>query len=61
MAEAEGERLTTLRYYPLNDKIANESYDDWSYKTKSYIKKKGWSKPFDEPEEPIPTKGRSIC
>lgn len=56
MAEDKSEQMTSLRYYPLDDKIAEKAYDDWRYKTMSQIKKKGWSLPFDEPTRVVPSK-----
>ena len=59
MTEVEGEKLTTLRYYPLNDKIGDLSYDDWKYKTMSYMAKKGWMLPFEDLTTEIPTKAEA--
>ena len=59
VADGDGEKLTTLRYYPLDDKIADKSYDDWKYKTMSYFKKRGWFVPFDDPDVVIPSKSEA--
>ncbi|GAX17144.1 hypothetical protein FisN_UnNu082, partial [Fistulifera solaris] len=52
----EGDKIATLRYYPLNDKIADTGYDGWRYKTMAYFKKRGWADVIENVMVKIPTK-----
>jgi hypothetical protein len=51
-----GEKMRALTFYPLDDKIAEKSYDDWKFKTKSLIAKGGWTSVFDDLKAEIPSK-----
>ena len=40
----ETNKLVTVKYYVLNNKNAYQFFDEWQFKTKAIIRKKGWSK-----------------
>ena len=48
--------ITSIKYYSLTDANVRKFYLEWRFKTMAIIRKKGWSKPFDEPTEAIPTR-----
>jgi hypothetical protein len=48
--------MRALTFYPLDDKVAEKSYDDWKFKTMSLITKRGWTSVFDDLKAEIPTK-----
>ena len=60
MASEEGEdkKLSSVRYYVLNDENAGAFYDEWRFKTLAIIRKKGWDSPFGDPKPVIPMKTR---
>lgn len=47
--------ISSIRYYRLTDENAKTFYDEWRLKTMAIIRKKGWYRPFEHPEEEIPT------
>ena len=48
-------KLSTVKYYVLNDDNAGTFYDEWRFKTLAIIRKKGWHSPFEDPVPQIPT------
>lgn len=58
MSNGDGENtnsIASIRYYRLTDENAKTFYDEWRLKTMAIIRKKGWSRPFEHPDEDIPT------
>ena len=53
--EEEPNKLSSVKYYVLNDENASKFFDEWKLKTMALIKKKGWSAPFDSPTTEIPS------
>jgi Reverse transcriptase (RNA-dependent DNA polymerase)/gag-polypeptide of LTR copia-type/Zinc knuckle len=49
------ESTSSIKYYQLNDENVEGYYDDWRYKTMLLIGTKGWSSPFDKPNEIVPS------
>jgi hypothetical protein len=47
--------IASIRYYRLTDENAKTFYDEWRLKTMAIIRKKGWFRPFEHPDEEIPT------
>ena len=56
MTSESHEAFSSVKYYQLNDANVDGYYDDWRFKTLLLIGTKGWSAPFDMPDETIPTK-----
>ena len=49
-------RLSSVKYYVLNDKNAGTFYDEWKFKTLAIIRKKGWGSLFEDRKPKVPTK-----
>jgi hypothetical protein len=55
MSGEEGNTMTTVRFYALNDENARSFYDEWKFKTLALIRKKGWGLVLDDASLTIPT------
>ena len=53
--------IASIKYYALTDANVRKFYLEWRFKTMAIIRKKGWSKPFDEPNEAIPTREQAMA
>ena len=45
--------VTSIRFYRLTDENARTFYDEWRLKTMAIIRKRGWYRPFEYPQETI--------
>ena len=52
--ETDDTKLTSVKYYRLNDENAYTFYEEWRFKTMAILRKKGWSGQFEKPTV-IPT------
>ena len=49
-------KLTSVKYYILNNENARTFYNKWKFKTMAIIWKQGWDSLFTNPAPTIPTK-----
>ena len=52
-------KLTSVKYYVLNDENASKFYDEWRLKTMAIIRKKGWSTHIEDPTVTIPSQAQA--
>ena len=52
-------KLTSVKYYVLNDDNADEFYDEWRLKTIAIIRKKGWGSHLEDQAIVIPTQAQA--
>ena len=52
-------KLTSVKYYVLNDENASKFYNEWRLKTKAIIRKKGWGAHIEDPTVTIPSQAQA--
>ena len=52
-------KLSSVKYYILNNDNASKFYDEWRLKTMAIIRKKGWGAHLEDPTVPIPSQAQA--
>ena len=52
-------KLSSVKYYVLNNDNASKFYDEWRLKTMAIIRKKSWGAHLEDPTVPIPSQAQA--